>query len=60
MALPIFPTTTPAARLENFIASSISKSHASTKPREARIVSPAPVTSKTSLVTVGWMRNSLS
>ena len=58
VALPIFPTTTPAARLENLTALSMSSSHAKAKPSEARTVSPAPVTSKTSLETVGWIRNS--
>ena len=60
VALPILPTTTPAAKFENSIASSISRAHANANPREAKTVSPAPVTSKTSLVIVGWMRNSLS
>jgi len=53
VAEPIFPTTTPEAKLANLIASSISLLHDNAKPNEARIVSPAPVTSNTSLATVG-------
>ena len=53
VALPILPTTTPAAKLENSIASSIFKSQANAKPSDASTVSPAPVTSKTSLANVG-------
>ena len=60
VALPIFPTTTPAAMLENSTALSISTPQAIAKPSEAKTVSPAPVTSKTSLEMVGWMRSSLS
>ena len=60
VALPILLTTTPAARLENSTASSILELQASAYPSDDKTVSPAPVTSKTSFVIVGLMRNSLS
>ena len=60
VADPIFPTTTPEAKFANFTASSIFLFDESANPSEARTVSPAPVTSNTSLATVGWIRNSLS
>ena len=53
VAEPILPTTTPAARFENFTALSMSYPQAKEKPREAITVSPAPVTSYTSRATVG-------
>jgi len=53
VADPIFPTTTPAAKFANLTAESISIPHAKENPKEAITVSPAPVTSKTSLVAVG-------
>ena len=53
VADPIFPTTTPEARLANYTASSILLLQDKANPRDARIVSPAPVTSNTSLATVG-------
>ena len=48
VAAPIFPTTTPDAKLANLTASSIFALQDSAKPKDASTVSPAPVTSNTS------------
>jgi hypothetical protein len=53
VAEPILPTTTPAARFANLTASSMLFPDDNAKPIEAKIVSPAPVTSNTSTATVG-------
>ncbi len=60
VALPSFPTTTPAARFANSIELSTSIPFAKQYPKEAITVSPAPVTSYTSLATVGFFMILLS
>ena len=53
MAEPSFPTATPAAKFAKITAESISFFAARAYPSAAITVSPAPVTSNTSLATVG-------
>jgi len=53
VAEPSFPTATPAAKFAKITAESISFFAARAYPSAAITVSPAPVTSNTSLATVG-------
>src|SRR5439155_88619 len=53
VAVPILPTTTPAAWLASTVASSSVPPAPSARAQVASTVSPAPVTSKTSRATVG-------
>ena len=60
VAEPILPTTTPAARFAKATVSAILLPMLRAKAIDAITVSPAPVTSKTSLATVGKIFNSFS
>ena len=57
VALPTFPTTTPAAKFANSAASIKSIPTLTPYPKAASTVSPAPVTSYTSFATVGIFLN---